>query len=724
MPTTTPTSFPSLLEGRILGVALAADINTATDDDRALLMEVFASASASFEETVGRSVSIENTMLYGGSIIVAASFWGLTGEDVRSIVAVIQRDGLVLQGTGIPRTHTAFVLAEFPSRPPSVGPTMYPSTKPTSMPTITPTSSPTITRTLPDWSISTTGGPDLSGSGSEPNGAPSVVPIIVGAVFGLLLCVILTIVVVLRLRRQNKRNNVLTMHPEVKRERKGSSSSILQMPWGKRQPSPPSKPITNVWTTYVGPGDERLDDYVDVQDNGAIEGEYLDHGAEMLADDYFALNHVVDEGGPVAGSYLQENVDGYLTQDGVLERAGYMQHSPRHSFEADVTDGDDSDDGIHVLLDELAASLRPSAAAGQGPQSQQTKVKNKKQKRKSSGDSMAQQVHDRARRSSVASAESADRARRSSGKGKPVPFGQPPHGSVDSADSWNMPQVQTSGMDTLLHRKSSQRSMPRMDDLIQFMSTAAETSEPAPAVSSRSSPKQRRRNSAPKNRQNDALGPMRQMDANGDGKVSKMEFMQAQVSRMQDRSQQRPRSTSPPVNDVRATGFASSIPYSPEPDEAFNSGYNARSSVQASATGSAAHTGFFPRFTGINPAYVQEQQRRQMQSRRRSVNDNTHTREDPFVTFSAAAKSRYLDPVSTHMSPNIEAQQPFAAHLNIPDPLARAPTPSLPTRGAPLADIEAELASPFWRSLPPSDVQQPALSRKGSSSSVHFFPLG
>ena len=455
-----------------------------------------------------------------------------------------------------------------------------------------------------------------------------------------------------------------------------------------------------------------------------------------------------------------------------------MQDGPRRSLEGEgdasqLTDGDDSDDdddGIHVLLDELAASMR-TPAAGQGlRQYQQPTGESKKQKRQLTREgSMAQQVHDRVRRSSTASAESANQARRSSDKGKPEPFSQPPRGSIDSDDSWNMPQVQTSGMDTLLHRKPSQRAMPRMDDLIQFMAAAADTPKPAPATSSRSPPKQRRRKSAQTNRQADALGPMRQMrpqdlmdfqarnrngdthlnhaeldancmrrmDANGDSKVSMMEFMKQRVSDMQDRNQQPRRSLSPP--SVRAPEFVSSMSYSPESDEALsamgpgyqplqtqdfttaNSGSNAWPLVQAPASG---HTGFFPKFTGINPAYVQEQQRRQMQNRRLSHSDIDQARADPFITFSAAAKSRYLDPVSTQYSPNIEAQTPFAAHLNIPDPFAPAASPSLPTRATPLADVAAELASPFWRTLPPGDAQQSALPRRGSSSSVHFFPLG
>ena len=237
----------------------------------------------------------------------------------------------------------------------------------------------------------------------------------------------------------------------------------------------------------------------------------------------------------------------------------------------------------------------------------------------------------------------------------------------------------------------------------------------------------------------DANG-MRRMDANGDSKVSMMEFMKQQVSDMQDRNQQPRRSLSPP--SVRAPEFVSSMSYSPESDEALsatgpgyqphqsfqtqdftsaNSGTSAWPSVQAPSGG---HTGFFPKFTGINPAYVQEQQRRQMQNRRRSHSHSDQASADAFITVSAAAKSRYLDPASTPHSPNIEAQTPFAAHLNIPDPFAPVANPSLPTRTSPLADVAAELASPFWRTLSPGDAQQLALPRGDSSSSVHFFPLG
>ena len=65
-----------------------------------------------------------------------------------------------------------------------------------------------------------------------------------------------------------------------------------------------------------------------------------------------------------------------------------MQDGPRRSLEGEgdasqLTDGDDSDDdddGIHVLLDELAASMR-TPAAGQGlRQYQQPTGKSKKQK--------------------------------------------------------------------------------------------------------------------------------------------------------------------------------------------------------------------------------------------------------------------------------------------------------------------------------------------------------
>ena len=297
MPTTTPTSSPSLLDGRILAVAFDADIATVTNDELTLILETFSSMNPLFAGIVGRTVSTEYIMTFPGSIIVAALFWGLAGEDIRRIVAVIQRDGLVLEGTGITVTHTAFVLAEFPSRPPSAGPTLYPTTsESTSMPSIIPTASPTFARTLPDRSGSTTDGPDLSSSASGSN-VDSTAPIVVGVVFGLLMCVIFIIVVVIRVRRQNQKNSVLTMHPGVQRsssskQRKGSSTSVLQMPFYKRGSAPPSKPINDVWTTYVGPEDDPLDDHVDVNDNGAIEGEYLDHGAEMLADDYFALNHI------------------------------------------------------------------------------------------------------------------------------------------------------------------------------------------------------------------------------------------------------------------------------------------------------------------------------------------------------------------------------------------------------------------------------------------------
>ena len=190
---------------------------------------------------------------------------------------------------------------------------------------------------------------------------------------------------------------------------------------------------------------------------------------------------------------------------------------------------------------------------------------------------------------------------------------------------------------------------------------------------------------------------MRQMDANSDSKVNMIEFMQQQVSDMQDRNRQPRRSVSPP--SVRAPGlrFVSSMPYSPESDEALSatgpgyqphqsfrtqdftsadSGSSAWPSVQAPAGG---HTGFFPKFTGINPAYVQEQQRRQMQNRRRSHShshsDQARADASTFITFSAAAKSRYLDPASTPHSPNIEAQTPFAAHLNIPRPICAGSEP-------------------------------------------------
>jgi len=234
---------------------------------------------------------------------------------------------------------------------------------------------------------------------------------------------------------------------------------------------------------------------------------------------------------------------------------------------------------------------------------------------------------------------------------------------------------------------------------------------------------------------------MRRMDANGDSKVSMMEFMQQQVSDMQDRNQQPRRSVSPP--SVRAPGFVSSMSYSPESDEALpatgpgyqphqsfqtqdftsaNSGTSAWPSVQAPPGG---HTGFFPKFTGINPAYVQEQQRRQMQNRRRSHSHSDQARADAFITFSAAAKSRYLDPARPHTRRTSRRKRHLPPTSTSPDPFAPVASPSLPTRTAPLADVAAELASPFcWRTLSPGDAQQLALPRGDSSSSVHFFPLG